>query len=95
MTNAARERLTAVVRGRVRGVGFRYQTEREARLLGLHGYVRNRADRAVEVVAEGPRASLERLLAWLHHGPGMAYVTEVETSWLAASGAYDSFEVRY
>ena len=84
-----------MVHGRVQGVGFRYQTEQEARTLGLCGYVRNRADRAVEVVAEGPRATLERLLGWLQLGPGVAYVTTVDVSWLAANGAFNRFEVRY
>ena len=51
-----------VLHGRVQGVGFRCFVARGARELGLRGEVRNRADGAVEVVAEGDAAALERSL---------------------------------
>lgn len=89
------ERLRAIVHGRVQGVGYRYQAERVAHSLGLNGYVRNRADRTVEVIAEGPRPLLEQFLKWLHQGPGVAYVTRVETCWVAANQEFDGFEVRF
>jgi acylphosphatase len=90
-----RVRLNAIVRGMVQGVSFRYYTQREARRLGLRGYVRNRSDGSVEVVAEGPRRAVEELYTWLHSGPPMAEVREVEASWEAPSGQWGSFEVRY
>ena len=70
------------------------RTLTEARRLGLTGWVRNRADGAVEVTAEGPRALLEQLLAYLHHGPPAARVTEVQPDWLPALGKFRRFEVR-
>jgi acylphosphatase len=88
------ERLTAHVAGRVQGVGFRFHTEREARRQGITGWVRNRADGTVELVAEGPRDALERLLAWCRQGPPQARVARVETHWSAASGEFDDFRAR-
>jgi acylphosphatase len=73
------ERLRARVRGRVQGVGFRAATLREARGLGLRGWVRNLPDGAVEVVAEGPRADLDALVAFLWRGPRGAHVSHVDT----------------
>lgn len=90
-----RVRLNAVVYGMVQGVSFRYYTQREARRLGLRGYVRNRSDGAVEVMAEGLRRAVEELYAWLHSGPPMAEVREVDATWDAPSGGWASFEVRY
>lgn len=90
----ARQRLRAVVSGRVQGVNFRWSTAREARRLGLAGWVRNRPDGTVETVAEGPRAPLERLLAFLHDGPPAALVTGVEATWSGASGEFADFGVR-
>jgi len=90
-----RVRLNAVVHGMVQGVSFRYYARREARRLGLRGYVRNRSDGTVEVVAEGPRRAVEGLYTWLHSGPPMAEVREVEASWDAPTGTWASFEVRY
>ena len=85
--------LRATVRGRVQGVGFRFFVEREANALGLTGFVRNRPDGSVEVVAEGDRAALDALLRELHDGPRMAIVEGVNATWKAASGAYASFGV--
>lgn len=64
------ERLTAWVRGQVQGVGFRWWTRARALELGLVGTATNLDDGRVEVVAEGPRGSLDRLLALLPDGPG-------------------------
>lgn len=88
-------RLEAVVDGRVQGVSFRYFALNRARELALVGYVRNRGDGAVEVVAEGRRADLEQLLAFLRVGPRAAVVTRVKVNWTAPAGEFDRFEVRY
>ncbi len=88
------ERLSATVSGSVQGVYFRAYTQREAERLGLTGYARNLSDGTVEVVAEGPRAALESLLAWLRRGSPSAHVDEVRAEWHAARGAFARFEVQ-
>lgn len=88
------ERLEAVVSGRVQGVYFRAHTRREAQRLGLLGYALNRPDGRVAVVAEGERAALESLLAWLHRGSPESRVDRVVPAWGAASGEFFLFEVR-
>ena len=93
MTGQAR--LHAIVHGVVQGVNFRYYTQRQAESLGLAGWVANRWDGTVEVVAEGSRPSLEDLLAWLHHGPPSAHVDEVHADWEMASKEFDCFQVRH
>ncbi|MFB4310892.1 acylphosphatase [Actinomadura sp. GTD37] len=55
-------RLTAWVRGRVQGVGFRWWVRSRALELGLAGSAANLADGRVEVVAEGPRGKCRALL---------------------------------
>ncbi len=87
-------RLHARVEGIVQGVGFRAYTLRQARQLGLTGWVRNRWDGSVEVVAEGPRGALEDLVRRLHIGPVSAQVTRVEVQWEPYQGAFTSFSVR-
>jgi acylphosphatase len=66
------------VRGRVQGVGFRWNTVRVARELGLSGTVHNRADGSVEVHASGDVDALGRLRDWLERGPRAARVEAVE-----------------
>lgn len=92
---ADRARLHAYVSGYVQGVNFRWYTRRNASALGLTGFVRNLPDGRVEVVAEGDRAALQRLLAWLHEGPSLAVVENVEANWESATGEFYAFEVRY
>jgi acylphosphatase len=88
--------LRAVVRGMVQAVGFRQFVLIRAGSLGLAGYVRNGDDgRSVEVVAEGPVATLEELLGHLRRGPFLARVDEVEVSWSEPAGDYDSFGVDF
>jgi acylphosphatase len=70
--------LHATVHGRVQGVGFRWFVCREARILGLTGYVANQAGGSVELAAEGDRARLERLLELLRGGPDGSHVDRVE-----------------
>ncbi len=89
------QQLHAIVRGQVQGVNFRSSTQAQARRLGLSGWVRNRRDGSVEVLAEGPRAGLEQLLSFLRYGPPAAIVSEVQPTWLQATLAFKQFEVQW
>ena len=88
-------RLHAIVQGRVQGVSFRYYTQQRARELGLTGYVRNVWDGTVEVVAEGERSEVDRLLAFLRVGPRSAFVADVKVRRPSPTGEFRRFEVRY
>lgn len=88
-------RLYALAKGRVQGVYFRAFVQRHAQSLGLPGWARNMPDGgSVEVVAEGPRASLEALLAQLRRGPPGSRVDAVEDSWTPAEGLDGPFGIR-
>jgi acylphosphatase len=89
------EELHARISGYVQGVGFRYFVIRVAQPLGLRGYARNLSDGNVEVVAQGPRAALERLLEQLRRGPSAAEVEEVQTTWREPGEHFSGFHVRY
>ena len=68
------------ITGRVQGVAFRASTITAARVLGLAGWVANRADGSVEAVAEGDEAGVAALIRWCHHGPPAARVDHVEVT---------------
>ncbi len=89
------ERLHALVRGRVQGVYFRQTTVTQAQALKLTGWVQNLPDGTVEAVAEGPRPALDTLLAFLHHGPPEARVSQVQAEWLPATGEFADFAPRW
>jgi acylphosphatase len=89
-----RVRIHATVHGFVQGVNFRYYTLRQAQILNLDGYVRNRLDGSVEVVVEGDRDAVSQLLNWLHGGPPSATVDTVDYEWQEPTGEFRRFEVR-
>lgn len=88
-------RLEAIVTGLVQGVFFREYTRREAVRLRLVGWVANRPDGAVQVVAEGEEAELRRLVDFLRQGSPAARVERVTTEWAPADGEFTDFRVRY
>ena len=79
----------------MQGVGFRYFVMRRAQARGLKGWVRNRENGSVELVAEGERADLEELLAAAREGPRLARVSEVDTVWMEATGGLEPFDLTY
>ena len=89
------ERLHAVIRGDVQGVGFRYFLVQAARPIGLRGWVRNRPDGSVELVAEGGRADLDALLGAARQGPRGARVSDVDVEWTPAAGSLEPFDLGY
>jgi acylphosphatase len=65
------------IEGRVQGVGYRAWMVREARRLGLSGWVRNRPDGSVEAVVAGPEPAVQALLTACRRGPAAARVDRI------------------
>jgi acylphosphatase len=80
MESAMLVRKRLRITGRVQGVAFRASTVTTARVLGLAGWVANRADGSVEAVAEGNEAGMATFIRWCHHGPPAARVDYVEVT---------------
>jgi acylphosphatase len=89
------EEFRAIVSGRVQMVMFRDFTTRKARKVGVTGFVRNMQDGTVEVVAQGTKENLEKLITQLHEGPMFAKVTSVAVEWRKVVQRYPSFEIRH
>jgi len=89
----ALKQLHILVRGRVQGVYFRASAQREARRLGVCGWVKNRSDGSVEIVAEGEETSVRELHGWAQKGPSAARVDRVETRWRSYTGEHSEFRI--
>jgi acylphosphatase len=89
----ALKQLQLLVRGRVQGVYFRASTQREARRLGITGWVKNRADGTIEIVAEGEEVSIRELYGWAQKGPTAARVERVDTRWRSFTGDFPDFRI--
>jgi acylphosphatase len=89
----AAKQLHGTVRGRVQGVFFRANMQREARRLGLTGWVKNLPDGSVEFLAEGEEQELKELLGWAQRGPSAARVDRVDSRWRSYTGDYTDFRI--
>ena len=83
------------VNGRVQGVGFRAHVEYHARKIGgLTGWVRNVGWNAVEAIAEGERANVERFVEMMKQGPSVSRVDESTVEWESVTGEFGEFGVK-
>ncbi|NUP09982.1 MAG: acylphosphatase [Polyangiaceae bacterium] len=89
----ALKQVHLVVRGRVQGVFFRASAQREAKRLGLTGWVRNRQDGSVEMCVEGDEEALKEIVAWAHRGPTAARVEKVDVRWRSYTGEFPDFRI--
>jgi len=83
--------LHAIIEGHVQGVGFRYFVKESADNLHLTGWVRNRYDGSVEMIAEGEADALQKLLDKVHIGPSNSIVTNVKAEWDTKKDLYSQF----
>lgn len=88
-------RLHAYVNGRVQGVFFRDFACSEGQSLGLTGWVKNLRDGRVEVVAEGERENLEKLVEKLGEGSPGSRVRNVEVVWEEFLGEFQEFRITW
>jgi acylphosphatase len=89
----AAKHVQLLIRGRVTGVFFRASAQREARRLGLTGWVRNRNDGCVELVAEGEEEGIREIVHWARHGPSAARVEHLDVRWRGYSGEFPDFSI--
>ena len=87
-------RVHLVIHGRVQGVYYRATTQEEAQRLTLNGWVRNRSDGTVELVAEGPVEQVQALVEWCNRGPDLARVDRVDRFASEPIGLDGGFHVR-
>lgn len=87
------KRVQVIIRGRVTGVFFRAATQREAKRLGITGWVRNRNDASIEIHAEGEEDSIKEMVSWAHHGPSAARVETVDVRYRSYSGEFSDFRI--
>ena len=82
-----------VVRGKVQGVGYRYNAQAAAHKYDLTGFVRNQFDESVLIHAEGEEENIHRFIEWCNTGPRLADVTEVQSEEQDIK-KYQTFEIK-
>ena len=82
-----------VIIGKVQGVGFRYFVLRQAQELGIRGWVNNKPNGDVKVLAQGEKADLEQFFAKVKEGPSFSRVDDVNLKWVNEGEQYFGFEI--
>jgi acylphosphatase len=80
MSGEQRRAVHLDIIGKVQGVGYRDFLERQAKALGLAGWVRNRRDGSVEALVVGPSPAVETIIAACRRGPPAAAVRDVRVA---------------
>ncbi len=93
-TQMAEKGAQIIFYGRVQGVFFRANTQREASRLGVTGWVRNMSDGNVEALFEGEETKVKELVQFCKHKIPMANVTYTKIDWKEPTLAFEGFEVR-
>ncbi|NMB78572.1 MAG: acylphosphatase [Methanomicrobiales archaeon] len=90
------ERITALAKGRVQGVGYRHFVSECAHATGVHGYVRNLSDGTVEMVGESSPAALDDFLRLAHaREDHIIRVDEIVVKRGPATGEFHGFRVAW
>lgn len=79
--------------GRVQGVGFRASAAFAAKHLGLTGTVKNLDDGSVELIAQGPEASLKSLLHEIETVIFPGYITRIDKQFVKIERSLSGFSV--
>lgn len=82
-----------IVSGRVQGVFYRASCRDVAVQYGLKGWVRNLPTGEVEILAQGEKEKIEKLINWCKKGSPGAHVSDLEIKWQDISENCSSFFV--
>ena len=81
------------IKGKVQGVSFRYFTLKQAQVLNIVGWVRNKPNGTVEAVAHGNKINLELFIKKLKQGSSLSRVDDVLLNWEHQEKDYENFAI--
>lgn len=90
-----KERISIICKGRVQGVGFRFMINRHANVLNLKGYVKNLGDGSVQIIAEGEKQDISKLIFYIKEGPGFSSIDDLQVERSHPSGEFSTFSIRH
>ena len=90
-----KKQVSLKIFGQVQGTGYRYSAQKQAKKLGLTGYVKNLPDGSVELAAEGEEQDLKDLLAWCYTGVGSANVDHIDAAWAGSVEEFTDFMIKF
>ena len=87
-------RVHVLYSGHVQGIGFRFTARAIAHELEITGWIKNRNDSRVEIIAEQQEEVLKQFLTRLQHSFSR-YIQDVDVSWQPSTGEFNGFTVEF
>ena len=87
-------RMRILIEGRLQGSNFRFNTQQQARKLGLSGFVRTLSDGRIEIEAQGEEPNVEKMLAWCQEEPQSSQIRSILYRYDEPREGYSDFNVR-
>lgn len=90
------------IKGEVIGVGFRAWAKIQAKIVGVHGWIRNTHDKedifgaggGVEAVFQGEEANVHNMIEVMRKGSAISHVEDVEVMWQEPKELFEIFEIK-
>ena len=83
-----------LIKGKVQGVFYRDSARKEAKRLGVTGWVKNTREGDVEALITGTEDQLNAFIAWCRQGPPLAKVNDVIAT-KADAQQFSSFTIEH
>lgn len=80
--------------GQVQGVGFRFSTLKKAQQLKINGWVKNKFDGGVKIIAQGFKENMKDFIDWCYQGPFTAKVDKVEVKNIKIKEKFNKFRIK-
>ena len=87
------KRATAIISGRVQGLGYRNIVDTEAYKHKITGHVKNLKDRTIEVVAESYESSLKAFFNEININEFPIHVDNISITWDKPTNEYTYFDI--
>ncbi|KZM23470.1 Acylphosphatase [Ascochyta rabiei] len=88
------KRISFKVDGEVQGVNFRSFTQKQAKSIGVTGFVSNASDGTVQGEAQGSEDKIKEFIQHLNKGPSAASVSGVEHNDISSKSGESGFNVQ-
>ncbi|MFH1638602.1 MAG: acylphosphatase [Candidatus Woesearchaeota archaeon] len=88
------KRVRVIISGNVQGVFFRAGIKKQANMLDINGFVKNKEDGTVEAIFEGDDDDIDEIIEFCKEGPRGAQIDDVEVEEEEYKEEFEDFEVR-
>jgi acylphosphatase len=92
-SDGSTKRMQVLFSGKVQGVGFRSRIYRIATPLCIVGYVRNKQNGDVELIAEGTERTLCKFIDKIRESHPDDHIIRERLCWITATGEFDKFRI--